>query len=84
MKYTAFYLTHSDFVCHPESLADLWEENLILFRSNPTYQSAKSIWKPVPHELTLEHQFFLLSCLPNFRKWKLDKHVNITRFCQNY
>ena len=49
MKYTAFYLTHRYFVCHPESVAELWEENLMLFRSNPTYQSANSIWEPVPH-----------------------------------
>ena len=62
---------HRYFVCHPESVAELWKENLILFRSNPTYQSAKS-----------ERPFFLLSRLPNFRKWKCDKHVNITRFCQ--
>ena len=73
---------HRYFVCHPESVAELWEENLILFRSNPTYRSAKLIWEPVSHKLTLEHPFFLLSCLPNFHKWKCDKHVNITRFCQ--
>ena len=36
------------------------------------------------HELTLEYQFFLLSCLPNFYKWKWDKLVNITRFCQRF
>ena len=84
MKYTAFYLTHRYFVCHPESVAELWEENLMLFRSNPTYRSANSIWEPVPHDLTLEHQFFLLSCLPNFHKWKWDKRVNITRFCQRF
>ena len=84
MKYTAFYLTHRYFVCHPESVAELWEENLMLFRSNPTYQSANSIWEPVPHDLTLEHQFFLLSCLPNFHKWKWAKHVDITRFCQQF
>ena len=84
MKYTAFYLTHRYFVCHPESVAELWKENLILFRSNPTYRSANSIWEPVPHELTLEHQFFLLPCLPNFHRWKWDKCVNITRFCQRF
>ena len=53
-------------------------------RSNPTYQLAKSIWEPVPHKLSLEHQFFLLSCLSNFHKWKYDKRVNITRFCQRF
>ena len=84
MKYTAFYLIHRYFVCRPESVADVREENLILFRSNPTYRSANSIWKPVAHELTLEHHFFLLSCLPNFHKWKWDKRVNITRFCQRF
>ena len=84
MKNTAFYLTLRYFVCHPESVAELWQENLILFRSNPTYRSANSIWKPVAHELTLEHHFFLLSCLPNFHKWKWDKRVNITRFCQRF
>ena len=82
MKYTAFYLIHRYFVCRPESVADVREENLILFRSNPTYRSANSIWEPAPHELTLEHQFFLLSCLPYFHKWKWNKRVNITRFCQ--
>ena len=35
-------------------------------------------------QLTLERQFFLLSCLPNFRKWKWDKCVDITRFCQRF
>lgn len=55
MEYTAFYLTHSYFVCHPESVAELWEENQMLFRSDPTYWSANSIWEPVSHELNLEH-----------------------------
>ena len=84
MKYTAFYLTHRYFVCYPESVAGLWEVNLMLFRSNPAYQSPNSIWEPVRHDLTLERQFFLLSCLPNFHKWKCDKHVDITRFCQQF
>ena len=82
MKYKAFYLIHRYFVCHPESMADLRDENLILFRSNPTYRSANLIWEPAPYELTLEHQFFLLSFLPYFHKWKWNKRVNITRFCQ--
>ena len=38
VEYTAFYLTHKYFVYHLESVAELWEENLILFRSNRTGQ----------------------------------------------
>lgn len=84
VKYTSFYLTHRYFVCHPENVVNLWEEKLTYFKPNPTCWSKYSIWEPVPHELTLEHQFFLLSCLPNFQNQKWDKHVNITRFCQQF
>ena len=80
VKQTVIYLTDRYFVCHPKCVAELWEENLMLLRPNPTCWSANSIWKPLPQKLILEHQFPLFSYLSNLNNRKWDNYVHITKF----
>lgn len=56
----------------------------MIFRSNPINTIEYSIWNPSPASLSMENEFFLLSCLPNFHKWQWEKFVTRLKFEQKF
>lgn len=50
----------------------LWEDQLMIFRSNPVTMPTTILWTDSASLLSISNQFDYLSTIPNFHKWCWD------------